>query len=886
MVGHSGALYQVFTMRDKNKSVKPPRLSELLLSKIFPDLGSLTTIGDLEEVYVDKLEECGPFRARLWYRTQVLLSLFAFINNSIRWGIIMFLRTLSFTFRLIKRDKFHYGLNIIGLSFGVACCIVIFLFLQHELTYDRYNENADRIYRIYSTYVTSGEPIRFSGSSPALGPRLKEEFPEVEDYVRIIPNSQMLFNRKDKDITSYENDIYLADPSVFKVFTYEFIQGNPATCLDNAQSIVLTEPLAKKYFGNEDPIGKTLQVNLKNTVEVTGVIKAPPQNSHLKIDGILPVKYIDPRDRFLEWPMFELFGFTYVLLPENYDFVSFDKKWPAFYEKYCAEHGKIYGQVFKPIFQKLPDIRYDPTPIRGNVDVGNRSYLFAFFVIGIFILLLACINYTSMTTARAATRAKEIGLKKMLGSDRGNLVSQLLSESFVLSALGVSVGFVLVKMFLITAPVERLFGFAMKVDLVNNQGLLFATLALFVFVTFTSGFYPAFYISAIRPAKALSGVLKSGKMGLLTRRILVTSQFVISLGVVVLTLFMLDQVNFMRNKNLGFKKENIVSFRLRDVSTADKIDSIRQDLLNYPGVLSATHGWSWPGSPSTGLYQFEGNEGTEEHNYYVLFAGFDYLKTLGIELVAGRDFDREHSSDMAHAVIVNETLVKELEWENPIGKKITQFDSFKGQVIGVVKDFHFRSLHNKIEPLQIRMQPRFANTTMILRIDGKNIVQTMGFLERKWKEIEPNRPFQFRFLDEDFGRLYREDQRQNALMQLFATVCVIIAVLGLLGLSSFNAIRRTKEIAIRKVHGASATNIVMILFKEIFVMIGIAGAVILPVSLILRGLWLSNFAYRTDLNLLLFIGAAAGVLLVAFLTASYHSLKVAHSNPALSLKYE
>jgi putative ABC transport system permease protein len=853
---------------------------------MFPDQGTFSTIGDLEEAFRDKLDESGPFRARLWYRTQVLLSLIVFIRNFIQWGIIMFLRTLNFTFRLIKRDKFHYGLNILGLSFGVACCIVIFLFLQHELTYDRHHKNSDRIYRVYSTYITSGEPIRFSGSSPALGPRLKEEFPEVEDYVRIIPRNQMLFTQKEREITSYEDNIYLADPSIFDVFTYNFIQGNPKTCLNNPQSIVLTEPLAKKYFGSEDPLGKTLQVDIQNILEVTGVIKVPPQNSHLRIDGIIPVRSVDPDDRLLEWPMFELFGFTFVLLPQNYDFASFREKWPVFYEKYCAEHGKTYGQVFEPIFQKLPDIRYDSTPIRGNVAVGNRSYLFAFFVIGIFIVLLASINYTNLTTARSATRTKEVGVKKVLGSDRGNLISQLLSESFVLSGLAVLLAFVIVKVFLITVQTERLFGFTMQLDLQKNPMLLLSVLGLFVFIALTSGSYPALYISSIRPVKALSGVLKSGKRGLFIRRILVTSQFVISLGVVVLMLFMFDQVNFMRNKNLGFKKENVISFRIRGETTAEKIDTLQQELLNHPGVLSVTYGWNWPGRPSTGLYKFEGNEGIEEHNYYVMFAGFDYLETLDLELISGRNFDRAHSSDQANAVIVNETLVKELNWENPIGKRIDQFDFFKGQVIGVVKDFHFRSLHNKIEPLLIRMQPRFRDTTMVLRIDGQNIVQTMGFVEDKWKEMVPNRPFEYQFLDEDFGRLYREEQRQSALMKLFAAICVLISLLGLLGLSSYNAIRRTKEIAIRKVHGASAINIVVILFEEIFVMIVLATAVILPVSLILRSLWLNNFAYRTGVNALLFLGVTAAALLVALLTASYHCLKVARSSPVQALKYE
>jgi putative ABC transport system permease protein len=840
----------------------------------------------MEEVYLDKLEEIGPFRARLWYRAQVILSLFVFIKNFTQWGVIMFLRTLNFTFRLIKRDKFHYSLNILGLSFGIASCIVIFLFLQNELAFDRYHENSDRIYRVYSTYMTSGEPIRFSGSSPALGPRLKEEFPEIEEYVRIAPQRQMLLTQKDRDIASYESQIYLADPSIFRVFSYEFIQGDSESCLDNPKSIVLTEPLARKYFGSADPLGKNIQVDADQFLEVTGVIKAPPQNSHLNIGGIIPVEFVDPDSELQAWSMFELFGFTFVLLPENYDFVSFNEKWPRFYEKYCAEHGKLYGQVFKPVFQRLTDIRYDPTPIRGNVAIGNRFYLSAFFVIGIFILLLACINYANLATARSAIRAKEIGVKKVLGSDRTNLVSQLLSESFVLSASAVLLAFLLVKIFLIIAPAEQLFGFMMHVDILKNAPLLLSILGLYVFIALMSGFYPAVYISGIRPVKALSGVFKSGKGGLFIRRVLVTSQFVISLGVVVLMLFMLDQVNFVSSKNLGFKKDNIVSFQIRGEATEESLDTLRQEILDHPGVLSAAFGWSWPGRPSTGLYKFEGNEGIEEHNFYVLFAGFDYLETLGLELVLGRDFDRTHSSDQENAVIVNETLVRELEWENPIGKKIDQFDFFKGQVIGVVKDFHYRSLHNKIEPLLIRMLPEFVGTTMILKIDGNNIVRTMGFLENKWKEVAPNRPFEYRFLDVDFGRLYKADRRQNVLMKLLATICVVISVLGLLGLSSFNAIRRTKEIAIRKIHGATPANIVGILFKEIFVMIVIAAAIICPVSLILREMWLENFAYRTGVNGMLFVGAIGSGLLVAFLTASYHSLKVAHSNPAHTLKYE
>jgi putative ABC transport system permease protein len=314
--------------------------------------------------------------------------------------------------------------------------------------------------------------------------------------------------------------------------------------------------------------------------------------------------------------------------------------------------------------------------------------------------------------------------------------------------------------------------------------------------------------------------------------------------------------------------------------------SLEQELSKYPGVSSVTHGIAWPGRPGTGLYFFEGKEGTEEHNFYVLFGGLNYLDTLGIELIEGRDFDAQHSSDISSSVLVNETLVQELGWEEPIGKRIYHGRNLDAQVIGVVKDFNYRSLHNKIEPLIIRLQPGFNNTFIILRINGENIIETMAALEKKWKEINPNRPFEYQFLDQDFGRLYEADQRQNSLVQLFSYICLFISLLGLLGLSSFNAVRRTKEIAIRKVCGASAPRIVVKLFREIFIMIVIAAAVVLPLSFFLINVWLQNFAYRTDINIFLFVEAVGAILLVAFLTASYHCIKVAGSNPVNSLRYE
>ncbi|MFQ5772352.1 MAG: ABC transporter permease, partial [bacterium] len=502
----------------------------------------------------------------------------------------MFKSYFKIAFRSLLKYKGSSFVNIIGLAVGFSCSIIIFLYLQNELTYDSYHENADRIYRISSTFVTSGEPVRFAIASPALGPRLKEEFPEVEEYVRIITLPQMLFVQKERDIIFYEEHVVLADPSVFKVFTYEFVKGNPATCLNEPQSIVLTEELAKKYFGKEDPIGKILNVDNDDDMKVTGVIKAPPQNSHLLIDAIASYSSWDGSKEALTWPMFEIVGFTYVLFPENYDLATFYEKWPAFYEKYCAKDGERYGQVFEPNFIKLEDIRYGSMPFRGDVEVGSRSYLYAFFFIGIFILVLACINTINMTTAHAATRTKEIGIKKVLGSDRRSLILQLLGESLFVTFLALLAAFVLVEIIVMVIPVEQLLNFEIQLNLFSNLLLLFGSFGLAVFIGVTSGLYPAFYISSFQPAQAMSGTFRSGKKGLFIRRTLVTSQFVISIGVVVMMLFMNAQLDFMRNKDLGFKKENVLIIPIRDNSVAQGVPSLNEELLKYPEVMSVATG--------------------------------------------------------------------------------------------------------------------------------------------------------------------------------------------------------------------------------------------------------------------------------------------------------
>ena len=802
----------------------------------------------------------------------------------------MIINTIIFAIRLFRRDRFHSILNIIGLSTGIACGIVILLYLQNELTYDRYHAKADRIYRIATTYIYSGKPIKWAWASPALGRKLKEEYPEIEDYVRIRPFSGLLFKFGEKIF--YEDEIALADPSIFNIFTFRFILGNPDSCLNEPGDIVLTETLARKYFGDVNPIGKMIQIENKYDVKVTGVIRDMPKNSHMRLNAfvsMVSLSAIDPNIDLFKWPIMEIFGYTYLLVHKSFTREKFLEKFQTFYEKFITQEVKDYEVDIEPILQKLTEVHYGPS-MRFDYPIGNKAYIYAFFSIGIFILVLASINYMNMATARASTRAKEIGMKKVLGSKKRHLVFQLLCESLVASFIALIIAFALVELIIRLSPVTQMLDIDLKHELLNNTLFLFGALSLCSIVGLISGLYPAFYLSSLLPVKALSGILRSGKSGVLIRRTLVTFQFTISMAVVIVTLFMNNQIDFMRNKNLGFKKENVVSIDIRDDADTNKIPALLDELSRHPNIISVTTASSRPGGlNNTGLYKFEGDSGMEEHNFYVFWVNYNYLETLGIELINGRDFNKNYPSDKDSAIIVNEKLVKFMGWDKPLGKKIIgqigDRTYFTGKVIGVVKNFNMHSLHNEVEPMHMRLQQKIGGS-LIVRIKGASIIETMKFLEKKWKEVSPYRPFVYSFLDEEFDRLYDADRQQNQLINIFSIICILISCLGLLGLSSFNTSRRTKEIAIRKAHGASALSIIGMFYKEIFYLVVAASAIAIPVSLILINMWLQNFAYRTGIDILIFVVAAMAALIIAFLTASYHCIRVARASPVDSLRYE
>jgi putative ABC transport system permease protein len=690
--------------------------------------------------------------------------------------------------------------------------MVILLYLQHELTYDQYHENADRIYRIGINVISTDQPAGYAQASWSVGKLLKDEYPEVENFVRIEPISGILFKLGDNK-EFYEDHIALADPNIFKIFRFKFIYGNPDTCLNEPGDIVLTRTLARKYFGDANPIGKVIQLDNKYDCIVTGVVEDMPTNSHLRLNGfvsMISLSTIYPDVDFFKLPIMEADCYTYLYVSEGFSLAKFLDKFKSFRKKYVAEEEKKYHQVYKPIFQKLTDIHYGPK-LRFDYPVGNIAYIYAFFSIGIFILALACINYVNMATARVAGRAKEIGMKKILGSKKRDLIFQILGESLFASFIALLIALGLVELLAVVPPFDQLLNGNLKLALFNNHFLLLGTLGLWLFIGLAAGFFPALYLSSLLPVKALSGRLRSGKAARHIRRALVTFQFIISIAVVGFTLFMNDQIEFMRSKDLGFKKENVVSIAIQDDADTDKIPALLDELRGLSDIISITTAHTRPGKVWTNLISVEGKNGMEEHNFYRFSVNYDYLATLGIELLKGRDFDKNRPGDKNNAVIVNEKFVEYMDWDNPIGKRLTKglpdTPSFSGQVIGVVKDFNYYSLHHEIEPLWISLQQKVGGS-LIIRFKGDSVLKIVKLLENKWKEINPGYPFVYSFLDEEFDRLYDADRKQNQLINSFSFICIMISCLGLLGLSSFNASRQTKEIAIRKVHGASAFGIV------------------------------------------------------------------------------
>jgi len=805
------------------------------------------------------------------------------------------LRThLKFATRVFLKDKFFSILNILGLALGIAVSIILLLILQNDLTFDQYHTNHKRIYRLGGHLQATGIDVRGARSARELGNILKEEFPEVQAVVRANSWDRTMVKYQGnggEEKAFYEENIVRADSTYFQVFTHEFIAGDPKTCLTDLNTLVVTESTAKRFFGDEDPLDKSLLIDDAQW-KVTGVIKDLPENTHLKFD-ILLSRLIDR-----EWVMdkgqvkSEAFWnpdvYTYLMVPDNYDTQDFYDKFPAIYTKYYKSFGDQVGGTYTPILEALADIHFY-SDLDGDEPRGNIAYLYAFTGIGIFIIILACINYMNLSTAKSVNRAAEIAMKKTLGSGKRSLVLSFLSESVFLSFVSLTVAIAIVFVVLKGTSFNQLIDKNLAPDFLTNPLLLVGSLAIALGIGIISGLYPAFYLPSIPTIQALKGAFKNRKSSHMLRRVLITAQFAISIFVVVCTLFMQDQIDYVRNKELGFDKDNILLLPIQDTLVQNQLGGIKNEFLLNPSITAATTSYNVPGMNVGGgaVMWAEGEEGMKQQSFALMFVGEEYFKTMGIKLLDGRDFNPGPKADVEDVFIANEATVKLMGWgKEPVGKKVKFFHAEKdGQVIGVVKDFNYSSLHNAIEPLLI-IKAGEEGGFLHLKVKGENLPETMSYIKDKWAKYDPNHPFEYFFLDQRFNEQYKEDEIQHKLLSGLSYICIFISLLGLLGLSAFTAAQRTKEIGVRKVHGASIPHIIFLLYKDVMYLIIIAAVVIIPIAYYIITEWMGNFAYQTDLNYLTF-GVVAGLALVfAFLTVAFHSLKTARTNPVDSLKYE
>jgi putative ABC transport system permease protein len=845
----------------KKENNRPPRIILWLFQRLVEPEDAASLTGDFEEDYKDIRSQRGKFKAGSWAWLQVLLSLPSFGKSTIYWSASMLKNYLKIAFRVIKKHKGYSFINIAGLAVGIASCVLILLWVQDELSYDTFHKNYKELYRT----VLNVEGQWYSSSPWALAPILKSEYPEVLAATRY-RNNTLLVTYGDK---SFNEQFAFVDPDFFEIFTFPLIQGDSTNPFPTLYSVVITERTAARYFGREDPIGKAVTLNDRTKFSVTGVIENVPSNSSLQFDILAPVK-IFGEETLNSWA---LESGSFLLLQKNASPDSLGEKIAGI----TMEHDKRTDQTVTTYIRPLS--RMHLYPLNGG---GNIIYIYIFSTIAIFILLIACINFMNLATARGSTRAKEVGMRKVVGARRDHVIKQFFGESLLLSFIALILAIGLVALFL--PGFNNLAQKDLRLDLGGNLSFLLGLIGITLFTGMISGSYPALFLSAFHPVKVIKGSYSGSSAKPLLRKSLVVIQFTIAIVLIIGTLIMSRQLNYIRNKELGFNRQQVISLPMNP-GLRETYESFKNELLQHSAVMSVTSATSRPtqvGNINPVYWEGRGPEQYETMNF--IACDYDYIKTFEMEIVQGRDFSRDFPTDLQN-YIVNEEAVKFMGLEDPVGKLFSIWEN-KGQIIGVVKNFHSRSLHNEIVPVCITLNQNWAPNYVFVRLKPDNISQALGEVEEIWKKFSPHFPFAYQFLDEVFEEQYRTDQRTGAIFKYFAILAVFISCLGIFGLSAFTAEQRTKEIGIRKVLGASISGIVSLVSKEFIILLALANAIAWPAAYFLTKRLLDNYAYRTNITVWIFLTAGALALVIALFSVSFQALKAARTDPARALRYE
>lgn len=802
---------------------------------------------------------------------------------------------LRITLRSLRKHPLYTGINVVGLAIGLTCCTFIVLYVVDELSYDRFHEHADRIYRVVENQAEEDRTTRLATTYGPLANALRQDFPAVEHAVRVLPSS-VLVSREGQE-GHQEDDVYFADSTFFEVFDFPLLVGDASTVLDAPFQIVLTETAAQRYFGASNPVGQTLQIRDDEALydfTVSGLVQDPSSNTHFRFDFVASFASMrtlyspwieDPRN----WDHPPLY--TYVQLADDASADALAAQLPAFAQRHMGERRAATRSLH---LECLTDIRLYSSREQDLTPGSDVAYVYLFALIAFFILLLACINFTNLATARATERAKEVGLRKALGAGRGQLVRQFLGESLVMVTLALLLVIVLVNALL---PLfNAVSGKALTFDALLHWSVPLLLVGTVVLVGLLAGSYPALYLSRFRPARVLKGNRTTGTPGTAPfRKGLVVVQFAVSIILIIGTLVIIRQLHYMRNERLGFDKEHVVLAPLRDVDNQIQYASLKAAWEQTPGVehVTASSGMPGLGAEFRSVWQVHPEGFTDTLNIALLTVDHDFVETYGLKIVQGRDFSEAHSTDATEAFLINEAAARRLGWTDPIGKELTvevwyneHFDK-TGQIVGVVKDFQYHSLRRSIDPLVFHIFPEtYYYDYVSARLQPGRLTETLAALEQSWKPFNPDRPFEYRFLDEQFDGLYRAEERLGTLFGYFAGLAVLIACLGLFGLAAFSAEQRTKEIGVRKVLGASVPGIVALLSKDLLKLIAVAFIVAVPLAYLAADQWLAHFAYRIDVPWTLFLLTGLAALVLAWLTVSYHAVRAALTDPVDSLRYE
>ncbi len=805
----------------------------------------------------------------------------------------MFKNYLKISIRSLLRYKVYSLINLLGLAIGIACCLLILLYVQYELSFDRYHENADRIYRTVGDSKVDGVGEEPSSAPFPVGPTLKADFPDaVEASARFFNFQTQTLSIEYEDKRFNEKYFFMVDSTVFDIFTIPFIIGNPQTALDGPNSVVISESIAKKYFGNANPMGKILKFEGQVDLKVTGVIRNTPSNSHFRYDllaslSTLKVMWGGSLPQNWYWNP----CWTYVLLNKNVQPQTLEARFPDFIQKYYSDQIKDKTKLF---LQPLIDIHLHSHldfEIEPNSDI---SYVYIFSIIAVFILLIACINFMNLATARSANRSREVGMRKVLGAYRFQLIKQFLGESVLLSFIALLLAIIMVEAVLPTF--NNLSGRELVINYFENGVLLIGLFVIAITVGIIAGMYPALFVSAFQPVKVLKGSLQSGAKSSTVRKMRVVSQFALSIILIIATGISHQQLNYLRNEKLGFEKEQVLLMPIFRTPVTTQYEAFSNRIVQHPNVASATGIYKIVGSKfDTDSYFPEGIPSGEPIQFPFQMVQHDFIETFNMELIAGRDFSRDMPTDRSDAVIINEATARHMGWstEEAVGKKFANTGPLandKVRVIGVVKDFNFASLHHTIQPFVVDLADtniaQFFTRYVAVKLLPGNLRETLDFLQETWAEFAPSRNFDYFFLDENLNALYKAEENLGRIFTTFSVLAIFVACLGLFALASFTAEQRTKEIGIRKTLGATVSNITLLLSKEFAILVILANLIAWPVAYFAMNRWLQDFAFHTTINLWIFLIAGISALLIAILTVSYQSIKAALTNPVDALKYE